>query len=165
MGQHANQIQILLCIIVIGTAAAGVILFQVGKQCRRETRNRAFFPGSVVGGILCWVVCLYALFMVAVWPHIMSFLGVKGVDVLFYVCPRDCPLAGRAPAGSEREAPVSRGEVSALAQGLRCDRRTLLRPLCGVDNPGGHRHYAVSLPYVKLRGNRGWIEQDVRLLP
>lgn len=24
---------------------------------------------------------------------------------------------------------------------------------------------AVSLPYVKLRGNRGWIEQDVRLLP
>lgn len=71
MGQHANQIQILLCIIVIGTVAAGVILFQVGKQCRKETRNRAFFPGSVVGGILCWVVCLYALFMVAVWPHIM----------------------------------------------------------------------------------------------
>ena len=118
----------------------------------------------------CLLVCTVhgrrmAPYHVAARSRRLSFLGVKGVDVLFYVCPGDCPLAGWALAGSEREAPASRGEVSALAQGLCCDRRTLLRPLCGLDNPGGYRHYAVSLPYVKLRDHRGWIEQDVRLLP
>ena len=65
------MVQLITVAMFLIAGITGAMLCYIGKLSWRESTYKNYFSGSVVGGILCLVICLYQFFVLAIWPHIM----------------------------------------------------------------------------------------------